>query len=109
MSRIFSDYDGTWDSHNEIHNSVEAIVTGNSWQNSSDIFDVEGPMDIPIFFNPVTDNSNDQGKIITHKANIINQCGVTKFYEDQPQEAAQLRILCPDCKIVLVGKSPTKL
>lgn len=109
MPRIFSDYDGTYDSHPEIHGLAEAIVTGNSWQNSSHIYEQELDFTLPVFFNPVNDKDNDQQKIILHKAEIINRCKVDKFFEDQPQEAAQLKILCPNTKIVLVHEGVTAI
>ena len=109
MSRVFADYDSTYSSHPEIHGLVEAIVTGNSWENSDDIYGQEIDLMLPVFFNPVSDVDNNQSKIILHKAEIINRCGVTRFFEDQPQEVAQLKILCPNCKITLVKEGVTAI
>lgn len=106
---IFADFDGTWTDHPEIHGNVDAIVTGRSWQESQDLFDEAGQIDIPVFFNPVSSKDNNGNKIVLHKAEMINRCNVIKFYEDVPQEAAQLRILCPQTKIVLVKEGVTAL
>jgi hypothetical protein len=103
MSVILSDYDGSYDTFPEIRKIAQAIVTGNSWEDADDVFDMEVPL-IPIFFNPVSSKENNQGKIILHKANIINLCKATKFFEDVPEEASQLRLLCPNTKIILVPK-----
>jgi len=103
MSIIFADYDGTYDTHENVRKEAVAIVTGNSWENKDDVFDFNVPT-IPVFFNPVSEKENTQAKIILHKAEIINRCKATVFWEDIPAEAVQLRLLCPGCIVKLVPK-----
>jgi hypothetical protein len=107
MKRVFSDFDGTWENISNLWGDVEAIVTGRSFQDYQDMMDEwEGPKK-PIFMNPIEIKNNSINKIVLHKAEVINRCGVTTYYEDMPQEAAQLRILCPKTKIVLVKPGQT--
>jgi 2-hydroxy-3-keto-5-methylthiopentenyl-1-phosphate phosphatase len=107
--RIFSDFDGTYSDHPELAGITDAIVTGRSWEESQDLYDELGDSDLVVFFNPVSTTKNDASKIVLHKAEIINRCGVGKFFEDVPQEAAQLKILCPSTKIVLVRDGVTAI
>lgn len=106
---VFSDFDGTFSDHPELGGITDAILTGRSWQESQDLYDEAGELSIPVFFNPVTTKDNTAFKIVLHKADIINRCGVSKFFEDIPQEAAQLKILCPNTKIVLVRPGVTAI
>lgn len=107
MSRIFSDFDGTWENISNLWGDVEAIVTGRSFEEYQDMMDEwEGPKK-PIFMNPAETKDNSMNKIVLHKAEIINRCKATKFYEDVPSEVAQLRILCPNTKIILVKPGQT--
>lgn len=105
----FSDYDGTYSDHPEIHGDVDAIVTGRSWEEASDLFDEAGKLDIPVFFNPKASKDINVDAIVYHKANVINKAKVTTFYEDVPREAGMLDILCPNCKIILVTKGVTDI
>lgn len=106
---IFSDFDGTYSDKPELKGITDAIVTGRSWEEAQDLYDEAGRLTIPVFFNPVASKDNTSFKIVSHKANIINQCKATRFYEDVPQEAEQLKILCPNCKIVLVKEGSTTI
>lgn len=105
----FADFDGTFSNHPELKGIIDAIVTGRSWEESQDLYDEAGELTVPVFFNPVTSKNNTAFKIVLHKAEIINRCGVTRFWEDVPAEAAQLKILCPNCKIILVHEGVTAI
>lgn len=102
MRRVFADFDGTWTDHPEIWGQVDAIITGESWQ-AYDEFMQEwvGPKK-PIFFNPANIKELSLLTIVNHKANIINKCKVTKFFENVPEQVQMLRIICPETDIVLV-------
>ena len=91
----FSDYDGTYDVMTDSEKAkIDAVVTGASWEEYERV-----DADIPVFYNPVSLKKKDKASIISHKADIINKAGATDFYENDPQEADMLRILCPDCTI----------
>src|ERR1700694_4127358 len=96
---VFSDFYGTFSDHPELKGEVQAIVTGRSWQEAQDLYDEVGDLDIPVFFNPVTTKENNANKIILHKAEVLNRCKVTKYYEDVREEAAQLKILVPSSRM----------
>lgn len=109
MKLIFSDYDGTWDIHPELRGETQAIVTGRSYEEAQDLFDnYEGPKK-PIFFNPKPLDQVDLLSIVNHKAEIINKSGATDFYEDMPNEASMLKLLCPKAKIHLVKDGETAI
>ncbi len=102
MRRAFADFDGTWTNHPEIWEQVEAVVTGESWENYNEFMnDWVGPRR-PVFFNPVEDGDLSTLTIVSHKSNIINKCNVTKFFEDQQEQVDMLQLLCPNTEIVHV-------
>lgn len=105
----FADWDGTASDHPELMGIIDAVVTGRSWEESQDLYDEAGDLDIPVFFNPTSSKENDGHKIVLWKAEIINRCGVTRFWEDVPQEYQQLKILCPNCKVILVKPGVTAI
>jgi hypothetical protein len=105
----FADWDGTASDHPELFGVIDAIVTGRSWEESQDLYDEAGDLAIPVFFNPVSSKENDARKIVLHKAEIINRCKVERFWEDVPSEYQQLKILCPNCKIILVREGVTAI
>jgi len=92
------DYDETYQTHPELRDGADFIITGNTWDEYGRIMEETNP-DIPIFFNPGRTELMD---IVTHKADIINKTGVIKFWEDQSDQADMLKILCPKCTIILV-------
>jgi len=104
---VFSDWDGTASNHPELIGMIDAIITGRSWEEAQDLFDETGDLSIPVFFNPSSSKENDQMAIVNHKASILNKSGATKYYEDIPEEANMLKILCPKTKIITVKKGVT--
>lgn len=36
------------------------------------------------------------------KATMIRLLGIAKFYEDMPDQASQIKLICPDCEVVMV-------
>lgn len=36
------------------------------------------------------------------KAHIIQSCKITKFYEDRPEQATEIKRCCPECRVFLV-------
>lgn len=103
---IAADYDGTFDSHPELWGNIDLIITGNPWQSYDDVMNSwEGPKK-PTFWNPI-DPEDEVMAIINHKADIINKTKARRFYEDQEEQAAILRIMCPECEIVLVTGGST--
>lgn len=109
MSVVLSDFDGTWENIENLWGDVDAIVTGRSFQEFQDFRDEYIGPEKPVFFNPVTTSENTLNKIVNHKAEMINRMKATRFYEDMPNEAAMLKILCINCKIILVKKGVTSL
>jgi hypothetical protein len=100
--RVFSDLDGTYLDHPEIWGQVEAIVTGNSWQQMEKVMnDWVGPKQ-PIFFNPQDKEELTLLGIVNHKAEVLNRCKVDKYFEDNPEAVSMLKLLCPNTKIILV-------
>jgi hypothetical protein len=97
MRPISSDYDGTWTDHPEIHGEIDFITTGNNWEKYDHVMD-EQP-GIPVYFNPGNEELMD---IVNHKANVLNKTGAEKHYDDQPQQVGMLKLLCPNCRIILV-------
>jgi hypothetical protein len=106
---VFSDWDGTASDHPELFGTIMAIITGRSWEEAQDLFAEAGDMSIPVFFNPVSSKKNNQMTIVHHKSSVINKIGVTTFYENVPEEATMLKILCPKTKIILVKEGVTAL
>jgi len=108
MSLIISDWDGTASDHKEILQIANGIITGRSYQEAEDLYNEAGELTLPVYFNPVTTKENDAQKIVMWKAEMINRLKADKFYEDMPDEAVKLRLLCPGCKILLVHKGVVK-
>lgn len=106
---IFSDFDGTYSDHPELKGITDGIITGRSWEEAQDLYDELGDVDVPVYFNPSSTKENDGQKIVMWKSEVINRTKATKFFEDVPQEAAQLKILCPNTKIVLVHEGTTAI
>lgn len=52
----------------------------------------------PIYLRP----PNFPGEAAVWKATVIRTTGITRFYEDMPDQARDIRIICPDCVVVLV-------
>lgn len=104
MRPTAADYDGVWDSHPEIHGNVQFIITGNAWESYDHV--MEQADNIPVYFNPGKEELDD---IISHKANVINKTNAQKFYEDQEIQVNTLKILCPNCKIILVKEGETSI
>lgn len=99
---VGSDFDGTYSDHNELHGKVDFLCTGESWERYEEMmFEVEGP-DIPIFFNPAPADNLDLMNIVSHKALVINGTKATKYYENEKVQANILKVMCPNCKIILV-------
>lgn len=95
---VGSDYDGTYPEHPEIWDEVDFIVTGRTWKQEIDGKDVY----CPVFLNPDSTASPTLTSVVTHKAHILNQTHADRFYEDQEEQAELLKILCPQCTIVLI-------
>ena len=109
MSLVMTDYNGTFDEHPELWGKVEGIITGTSWEDYRDFMNEKVGPDLPIFFNPKAIVDLDLRAICDFKANTINTAGVTKYYENEPKQAQMLKILCPDCEIVLVHEFETAI
>ena len=106
---IGSDYDETFSDHPELWSIANLIITGRSWEDYENFTaDKVGP-DIPVFMNPAQLEKNNVMEIVQHKANIINKIGISKFYEDQPDEAKMIQLLAPKCKVILVKKGYTQI
>lgn len=92
---VASDHDGSFETHPEIRDQVDFLITGRAWN------DREGMITrgLPVFFNPTSEKPTlDQ--VIMHKASIINRTGVSVYYENQPDQVKVLRVMCPKCKVV---------
>ena len=84
---------------------VKAIVTGKSWEHSDEI-----EADVPVFFNPMPKGEGyNLLEIVNHKANVINKCEVTDYYEDDIEQKNMLVIMCPKTKIHLVKEGQTAI
>lgn len=100
---IASDLDGTYDEHPEIHGEVSLIITGNSWENYDSVMNtMYGLPPKPIYFSTIKKGEEDYLNIATFKSSIINKIGVTKFYENSLTQVDMIRLLSPDCKVILV-------
>lgn len=104
---VAADYDGTYNTHPELHGSVDFIITGNPYTEFNRIMNEWEGEKLPIFFNPIEKGKEDLMNIVNHKANIINKCKVKKYYEDQFEQKEMLAILAPNCEIVLVKDGQT--
>jgi ribosomal protein S27AE len=52
----------------------------------------------PIYLRP----EHFFGEAAFWKATVIRSCGITKFYEDMPDQARDIRLFCPECVVVMV-------
>ena len=79
------------------------IITGRSFQRwyetMSDLADFR---DIPIYLNPVSIEQESLKSAAYWKAQMINDLGITEFYEDIQEQATIISALAPCCKVVLV-------
>ena len=103
---IASDFDGTFDSHPEIWSQTDVIITGNYWGKYEDVMSRWPGPKKPIYFCPI-DPDEDMMKVVAHKADVINKLKARKFYEDQSEQATVLKIMCPECEIILVKEGAT--
>ncbi len=104
---VGSDFDGTWTDNPSLWTITDVIITGNSWENLDIVMErYVGPRK-PIMFAPYRDDETTLMKIVSHKARMINEIGVTKFHEDQATQVQMLKLLCPDCEIVKVDSTRT--
>jgi hypothetical protein len=106
---IFSDYNGTWDSHSELWGKVQGIITGVSWREYPEFREKKIGPGLPIYFYPGKEKETDMVSIAKWKSDIINKIGVTKYYENDPTTINILKILCPTCKIVRVFEGQTAI
>jgi len=60
----------------------------------------------PIYVNPYGHNHQDAGK---WKAEVIKALGITKFYEDVPEQAAIIMAMNPDCQVIMVILTPNEM
>lgn len=102
---IAADYHGVYNKFSEIRGKADFIITGTGWDEPDLVF-MDGIVnDIPIFFNPMASKDiKNAADVASHKAKIINKAGVVKYYENEPDQVQMLRILCPKCKVIQVGK-----
>jgi hypothetical protein len=104
MSKLIgSDLHGSFDAHPEIWDKVDVIVTGETWEEFEGLMEKYVGPKKPIFLNPLPKGeSPDLGNIVSHKEDIINTMEIDEYYEDQKEQADLLKILCPNCKIILL-------
>jgi hypothetical protein len=103
---IASDFDGTYDAHPEIWGQVNIIITGNPWDKYESVMNRWVGPEKPIYFNPAPPDGNVMA-IISHKADILNKTKARKFYEDQQEQVDILKIMAPECEIILVKEGST--
>jgi hypothetical protein len=104
MRPIASDLTDTYDTHPEIRGEVSFIITANTWRTWEKVR--ENADDLPVYLNPGKEELMD---IVNHKARVINQMNVQKYYEDQSEQVALLKAMCPNCRIVLVKEGLTAI
>ncbi len=97
---IASDYNETYDIHPEIRGEVKFIITGQDWTGWRDI-EADGK---PVYLNPGKMELMD---IVLHKARVINNMDVEKFYENDSAQVALLKTMCPKCRIIQVREGAT--
>lgn len=105
---IAADLDGSYDSHPEIWGQVNIIITGNPWDEYENVMNHWVGPKKPIYFNPVPPDENVMA-IISHKADVLNKTKARKFYEDQQEQVDILKIMAPECEIILVKGGSTFL
>lgn len=106
---IFADYNKTWEIHPELWGKVQGIITGVSWREYSSFREKKIGPGLPIYFYPGEAGESDMVAIAKWKSDIINEVGVTKYYEDDPTTISVLTILCPKCKIIRVREGATAI
>ena len=101
---IAADLDGTYNVHPEIRGEVDFIITANTWRDWEHV--QENADDLPVYLNP---GKSDLMDIVNHKARVINQMNVVKYYENEPEQVALLKAMCPNCRIVQVSEGRTAI
>ena len=99
-----SDFTDTYDTHPEIRGEVDFIITANTWRTWDTVR--EGSDNLPVYLNP---GKSDLMDIVNHKARVINQLNVEKFYENDTAQVSLLKAMCPNCRIIQVKEGLTAI
>lgn len=91
------DYDGTADHIPMLPNSV--VITGRTKKEEAGMRKNVG--DATIYFLP-SDIENTLETITEFKSSKINELGIRRFFENNPDEAEIIQSLCPNTKVILV-------
>lgn len=95
--RVGCDLDGTYLSGFRPADADYVFVTGRTtgdWKNTVKQVGVERPL----YLRP----TGFPGDSPHWKAAVIQWLGLTKFYEDDEHQAAEIRRICPQCEVVMV-------
>jgi hypothetical protein len=95
--RIGCDLDGTYLSGFRPPESDYVFITGRKVDDWTRTVEQVGS-DRPLYLRPLW----FPGSSPHWKAAMIQWLRITKFYEDEPGQAQEIRRRCPDCRVVMV-------
>lgn len=89
----------------------DVIITGRSFEEQPetrrmlDSFGIKNQ----VYYNALPFNKKSRVSSGCHKAQVINELGITRHFEDDPIQADVIRAECPDCYVVMIQHDLTEL
>lgn len=102
MSLIGFDFNGVVDTGQMKPSINDVIITGNTDVKSTLDWLSINRIQCAVYFPPPTNKTHDDTAAGVWKSDMIRLLGVTKFYEDKPEQVDIIKSSCPNCEVVRV-------
>lgn len=101
LNMVGYDFNGVVDIGRFIPTKDDVIITGNTipMAKSVIVWLLEHNIFCAVYFMPYEYGANDLRIVGMWKAEMILKLGITKFYEDDSQQAEIIRKCCPRCLV----------